>query len=271
VPDPDIEELRRFRRVTKCKQKGMTEKNKAMLRLFEDEEYADRLLSQGDKALAEFLKLERPSVRDALALQSALAIELLIAAPVRSQNLCSIEIDRHLTRQQIGKRETYHLVFAAKEVKNDVDMAFKLPPRAAAILKAYITNALPLIARPGSPYLFPGHGLRHKGASFLSKQIARQSARAVGVRVTAHRFRHLAGFLYLKDNPSGHEVVRRFLGHKCLETTIAFYAGMEQSAAIALYDQHIEELRKQLVATRSARTSKRRRRINSLQRKKLDA
>ena len=47
------------------------------------------------------------------------------------------------------------------------------------------------------------------------------------MRVRAHQFRHLAGFLYLQHNPGGHEVVRRLLGHESIETTLTFYAGME--------------------------------------------
>ena len=57
----------------------------------------------------------------------------------------------------------------------------------------------------------------------------------------------------MKDNPGGHEVVRRFLGHKRIETTLTFYAGMEQAAAIALYDRHIEELRQRIVKQRPRR------------------
>ncbi len=57
------------------------------------------------------------------------------------------------------------------------------------------------------------------------------------MRVTAHQFRHLAGFLYLRRNPGGHEVVRRLLGHRSISTTVQFYAGMETSAAIAEYER----------------------------------
>ena len=71
-----------------------------------------------------------------------------------------------------------------------------------------------------SPYLFPGAGSRHKMGALLSKQVADLVEAEVGVRLTAHQFRHLAGFLYLKAHPGGHEVVRSLLGHKSIETTI---------------------------------------------------
>jgi len=122
APAPDIEVLHRFRKVTKIKSAGMTEKNRAMPRHFEDEEYADRLLNQGAEHLKKFLKIKHVNVKDALNLQDALAVALLTAASVRPQNLASISLDRHLVVEHIGKRETYHLAFPASEVKNDVDL-----------------------------------------------------------------------------------------------------------------------------------------------------
>lgn len=62
---------------------GMTEKNRAMLRQFEDDGRIDLLLAQGERALAAFTRLSGPRVPDALTLQSAFAMELLLAAPVR--------------------------------------------------------------------------------------------------------------------------------------------------------------------------------------------
>jgi integrase len=146
-----------------------------------------------------------------------------------------------------GKRETLHLVFPANEVKNDTDLEFRLPPGVITILKVYLAEARPLLANLGNDYLFPGEGQRHKGSGLLSKQIARTMLRAVGVRATGHQFRHLVGYIYLLDNPGGHEVVRRFLGHKSIETTIRFYAGMEQETAIKHLDQVLEARRQRLV------------------------
>jgi integrase len=56
------------------------------------------------------------------------------------------------------------------------------------------------------------------------------------VRITVHQFRHLAGYLYLRQVPGGHETIRALLGHKSIETTIRFYAGMETAAAARAYD-----------------------------------
>jgi integrase len=248
LPEDQLAVLRKHRKkLTPQKKPGMTEKNQRTLRFFKDPARIERLLLQGEEALAAFLRITRPGAREALVLQLALAIAILIAAPVRSQNLASIDLDRHLVWDRNGAHETCHLVFPASEVKNDIDLEFKLPPWVIDILKFYLTKARPLLAKEGNAYLFPGHSASHKGPGLLSKQIKQTAEHVMGVPVTAHQFRHLVGLLYLLENPGGHEVVRRLLGHKRIETTISFYAGMEQAAAIALWDRHLEGRRKLLV------------------------
>ncbi len=61
--------------------------------------------------------------------------------------------------------------------------------------------------------------------------------RELGVRVSPHQFRHLTGYLYLKQRPGDYETVRVLLGHKTLQTTLQFYAGMETAAAAKRFDE----------------------------------
>ena len=101
----------------------------------------------------------------------------------------------------------------------------------------------PLLTVPENPYLFPGLGMRSKHASFFSKQIADQLRQEIGVHVTAHQFRHLVGFIYLSENPGNYEVVRRFLGHRNIATTVKFYAEMEMRVAAKTLDDAISRRR----------------------------
>lgn len=81
----------------------------------------------------------------------------------------------------------------------------------------------------------------------MTTRIGAVTERHLGVRMTPHKFRHVAGALHLRDNPAQHEVVRRLLGHKNLSTTLDFYAGMEQSAATRHYSTTIEARRQELL------------------------
>ena len=150
-----------------------------------------------------------------------------------------------------------NLYFPADAVKNETELEFTLPPSALALLDLYLNTFRPMLVRAPNDWLFPGEGGDPKQAALLSSQIAKAVQRGIGVRLTAHQFRHLAGFLYLKANPGGYEVVRRLLGHKSIETTIRFYAGMEVSEAIRHYDRHIESRRAEVAQTTPGAGSKR--------------
>ena len=50
--------------------------------------------------------------------------------------------------------------------------------------------------------------------------------------------------IYLDRNPGGHEVIRRVLGHRSINTTTSFYTGFETAAAVRHFDAVILQLRK---------------------------
>jgi site-specific recombinase XerD len=131
-------------------------------------------------------------------------------------------------------------------VKNNVEIEFKLPNHTAKCIDAYLSRARPLLCKTANPHLFPAACGKSKTPGFFSRQIASFVEREIGVRLTAHQFRHLAGFLYLTANPNGYEVVRLLLGHKEISTTLKFYAGMEIEAAYRRYDEFIARRRDQI-------------------------
>ena len=246
VPADHLAELIAIRNRLDPGRHGMTEKNRATLRCFEDEALVAKFLALPETITRRHRNRTDIKVRDAVELQIALAIELLTMAPVRCGNLAAIYLERNLISIGGGKEARMHLYFPADVVKNETELEFPLPASTAALLNLYIGRFRPKLVRAANDCLFPGEAEGPKQAALLSKQIAKAVEREIGVRLTAHQFRHLAGFLYLRRNPGGHEVVRRLLGHKSIETTIRFYAGMEVSEAIRHYDGHIESRRAEL-------------------------
>ncbi|MGE3703174.1 MAG: tyrosine-type recombinase/integrase [Hyphomicrobiaceae bacterium] len=234
---------------------GMTEKNRATLRFFEDENLVAEFLSLPERLCRRYRNKHPLKVSEAATAQIGLAIGLLTDAPVRSRNAVSIRLDENLVEVGSGRHRRVHLYFPADDVKNDLELEFPLSPSTIALLDDYMKRVRPVLLRRPSQYLFPGEGDSHKGAPLLSEQIADTVEAEIGVRLTAHQFRHLAGFLYLKANPGGHEVVRRLLGHKSIETTIAFYAGMEVVEAARHYDRHIASLRARAAVPMRRRTN----------------
>ena len=94
----------------------------------------------------------------------------------------------------------------------------------------------------GHAVAVPRPARRRSSEVTLGPQIGGFIRRELGCRLSPHQFRHLCGYLYLQRHPHGHEVVRAMLGHRSIETTLTFYAGLEGIAAARHYDAMLQEL-----------------------------
>ncbi len=174
-----------------------------------------------------------PDRAGALAAQAALAIQLLLDAPMRLANLTGLHRERHLAWQQDRKGQpALRILLQADEVKNRQDLTLPVPVDTVRLIEEYLAVYHPLLAPAGSPWLFPGQpASRHKAASGLSTQISRFLLEQLGVEMHVHLFRHLAAMRYLRLHPGAYGVVQILLGHKSIETTISAYACFEQEGS----------------------------------------
>jgi integrase len=241
VPGPVLDRLRRMAaRVTPPVQ-GMTAKNRAALRQFQSID-AQRQLVQLPATLFAALPVSGPvGKRLAIRLQLALAVEILLVAPMRLGNLCRLELGRHVQELRHGRRSRWLIAIPGDEVKNGEAIELPLPERSVRLLELYRARVLPALGQPGRLFLFPGRD-GAKAEVTLASQVTRLLRRELGVRLSPHQFRHLLGYIYLLRHPHGHEVVRRMLGHRDIRTTIKFYAGMEMAEAARQYEAVLEEL-----------------------------
>ena len=106
-------------------QSGMTERNRARLRQFDDDTNIARLINLPE-TIAQNLPTNGPlTYEQAILMQSAVAIAILLVAPIRVKNLAALNLDRHLVRA--GPGGVRHLVIPPHEVKNNVPLEFELP------------------------------------------------------------------------------------------------------------------------------------------------
>ncbi len=56
-----------------------------------------------------------------------------------------------------------------------------------------------------------------------------------------HQFRHAAAAILLKHRPGEYELARRVLGHRNIQTTIAFYAGLETTQATRIFGDIVRQ------------------------------
>ena len=111
------------------------------------------------------------------------------------------------------------------------------------MLERYLAQFRPALAPVRSTALFPGGSQGYKHGNTLREQIGNAVFAHTGMRVHPHLFRHIAAKLFLDANPGSYEVMRRVLGHRSLETTTAFYTGLETAAAVRHFDATILKLR----------------------------
>lgn len=216
---------------------GLTQKNRDRLRPLEAADKAQQLLRLPILLRDKIEKGRLNPRRLCLLAQIAVAIELLIFAPIRIGNLVAIDLEQHLKR--VGKK--LHLVIPAEEVKNKADLEFELLPESTTLIDWYIREVRQ--APQANRALFPGKSNGPKTIGTLRHQIIKTVRQFTGLEVHPHLFRHLGAKLYLEHNPGGYEVMRRVLGHKSMETTTSFYTGFETRGATRHFDETIMSIR----------------------------
>ena len=234
-PEPELAQLRRFcKRLDRQRPKGLTEKNMAVIRQVLDERTWRRVQDLPTRLMNEALEETAAFHRAAVNAQIAVAIQILIVAPLRMSNLATISFDENLLRPP-GPNGPTHLVIPDYDVKNGVPLEYPLPDKVSRMIDIYCSRFRHHLRGSNGPWLFPGKIGGHKGPEPLSRQISERLWKECGVKMTPHQFRHAAAAIILKHNPGNYELVRRILGHKNLQTTINFYIGLESLEAARLF------------------------------------
>ena len=118
----------------------------------------------------------------------------------------------------------------------------------AVFLDRYLKRFLPLLAKPGSAWLFPGRGGNNKiSVDGLRYHIVRIVADEIGAVINPHLFRAFAARLILEDLPGALEDVRLMLGDKTLVTVLAHYSALEPAMAARRTDDVLRRTRAEAV------------------------
>jgi integrase len=233
-------ELKRLLSKVPAPLKGLTDKNKRFLRQFDDLNALRRLVQLPERLWAEVKRERNPSYRTLANAHAALAIGILIYMPIRLQNLLSLEFETHLFIRT-GPAAKSTLELSNGEVKNDMDLAFEIPPQVVEMLVDYRDRIAPKIIGERPARLFVNVDGTPKTEKALGVLIANCARRRAGVTLTPHQIRHLSAKVLLDDQPGGFETVRQLLGHKNLQTTVHSYAGIDSRRAGRHHQRLIEE------------------------------
>jgi integrase len=241
LPEERLKELRRLSGRVPRPEPGLTPKNRAVLRQFDDEANLAKLLGLPARLFRGALCTSPPNQKAARLAQIALAIEILLNCPIRAANLRGLQIDRHILLPAGAKGPAF-LCLTPAEVKNEQRIDFELPEHLARMIRTYIERFLPVLGGEEG-YLFVTGAGTPKSYGPLAAQVCRTIRQRTGLDMTLHQFRHLSAKLLLEAHPGSHETLRQLLGHKSIQTTIRSYAGVQTREAARLPDQVLQERR----------------------------
>jgi integrase len=221
---------------------GLTEKNRGLLRKLEDPRLLGRLINLPDQI---WRRARRNSPRSPywfIDLQTSLALDILLHVPLRIEDLGVLRFEEHIHWPQ-GRRKPALITIRQAKVPDGDPLEFELPSYLSDRLYGFRNEiAADVIGRRPEFLFISAKGTLRK-LSTLRVAIQRSVLRYVGLRVTPHQFRHLAGKIHLDANPGHYEVVRQFLGHRNLRTTTRFYAGPNTRRAGRAHAELIRKLR----------------------------
>jgi integrase len=190
---------------------GHTEKNRKLIRQIAQSDIWREVIRLPQRLMAEARANRKTKpYRAAVTAQLAVAILLLIRAPVRMQNLASILIGLNLVKPG-GPEAPYMLVFPDYDVKNGVPLEFAFDDSTTVIIDEYTHQFRPQLMRGfNHDYLFAGGIRGPKLIKSLSKQISEGLWKELGLEITPHQFRHAAAYIMLKANPGNYELSAAF-------------------------------------------------------------
>ena len=242
TPAETIATLKALRNKIGTLPSGLTEKNRATLRQFEDPRLLAGLIQLPDKLWHSARRNLATSPRAFVNLQTALAIDLLTHVPLRMRNLTALTFDQHLHWPQ-GRRKPALITFQNDETKNDILLNYEIPASLADRLWLYRNEIAPAVIGERPSAVFVSLTGKPKTQGGLKLAIEKAVRRYLGVKVTPHQYRHLAAKLALDNNPGAYELVRQLLGHKNLKTTTNFYSGVDTRRAGRAHADLIMKLR----------------------------
>jgi integrase len=251
----EVAELKRIAGNLPAMPFDLTEKNKALLRQLESDRLRAKLYFLPEQLLGEVANdLENGHVRFVEA-QVAIAIDILLASPLRPQNLSSLNWRQHFSEPN-GPRRQLVLHIAARNTKTKrQDIVREVPDEVARRLRWYRRHILPRLgADVNGPIFVSEKGVR-KSQKTLTVQIIDTIMRHVGIHMTPHQLRHFCATSYLEDHPEDFETAQAMLDHAWSKTT-RIYAGSSSRRASRAYNQHLFKQRDALKLMRSRSKTK---------------
>lgn len=268
-PTDDLEKIYKIKEQYGGSRTGITPKNKKILRQFTDDRIQS-LIDMPDTMLREVnreVELRRktskknnsvlPALVDVFNVSMVKKVMLVIAAHImlarapRRANLSGMRLDWIRWHEGLATIEIPALLVKSRQ-DEDGPLIIPLDAKASKLLDQYLKVLRPKVLHPDdkqNPFLFPSPphaGRQRLGNCYetLPDRLVDQVHDRVGVRINPHLWRHLLGWIWLREDPDKLPAVQKLLGHRNIQTTIIYYADIDESLVLTKWQEFLDGKKK---------------------------
>jgi integrase len=206
---------------------GMAVKNRALVRQFDAQENVARLLQVPAK-LRDMATSGEHTAKSARLMSYAVAMEILINAPMRVSELLNIQVDDYKAAQ--GSQPQQLRIVQYRHL-SERPMLRTISKHCGRLMEDYLKNYRPLLAKGRRGPLFLTRRGTVPGANAMRNSIKHWCLVLGQLEVTPTLFCHFAAKHYLDLNPHGLGVVQSVVGHQLPASTFATYGAMRAAEA----------------------------------------
>jgi len=243
--------------------KGIAPRNRSKLKQFTDARIQDTIdlsgmaIAEINRKVAQLRQLHKakhgtlPASADVFSVElvrdvmAVIAHDILLTRAPRSSNVTEARLDWLVDHE--GRMQ---LIVPSEKVKSrgaqDADLVVPLSESTSKLLRLYLGQLREKALTVGderNPYLFPsqkGFGLeRGKHYGSILQRVTRLLEKHVHVRIHPHLYRHLIGWIWLKESTANLPKVKILLGHTSLQTTLDYYAELDEFLVLDQWQEHI--------------------------------
>ena len=203
--------------------RGVSRKNRILVSQFDDERRTASLLSLPGR-LAALARAEPTGKRAARMFMTAVAVEMLIGAPLRPGEMLAIDVGADVV---IGPEGPESLLVTQHRYLSERRRRIPLGKACRSMVATYLREYRPLLVEEPTAALFPGGCHGSLGPGQLRTLVREWTLRLAGVEMTPTAFRHFAAKHYLERHPGAFAVVRVLLGHTSITSTVNTYSRLD--------------------------------------------
>lgn len=240
-----VDTLTKYCKKTATKQRDMTSKNRKRLKQFDDPANVHAIYSLPAKLMKQARAAEHGSEKAFVSATYAVAIETLLRAPVRIENLYSLSLADNIILPADPRRGEVIVTITGQRVKNSQDLEHCLPPEYGQMLREYL-DIFRIGASAQSQWLFPNFEGEQRNKDSFSQLIKAVIYRHTGITANVHLFRGLMVKMWHEEHPGDYETPSKMLGHTSPRTTMRAYSEGKTVAGQRAFSAMIDNKRQEI-------------------------